>query len=256
MREPVISESTPPSIPWLAESLRYTSFIPGRIEADPRSWWDATTATDPDKIQIEPKSDSQTIEGIVEEKRIVLHFTRSRVNWYWAPNETQLLGEFPIRSIGEYENALPEYLEMIDRWLSLEELPDFQRIAFGAVLIYPVASLEEGYTRLQGLIPSLSIDPSASTEFEYSINRPIEISVNDEQIQINRLSKWSMKNYKVLSINPQGTQHAAQQHLCRLELDINSSQDRVGALPRREIPTLFHQLVDLGKQISEHGEPV
>ena len=142
MREPVSSESTSPSIPWLAESLRYTSFIPGRIEADLRSWWDATTGMDPDKIQIEPKSDSRTIEGIVEEKRIVLHSTRSRVNWHWAPNETQLLGEFPIRSIGEYENALTEYREMIDRWLSLEELPDFQRIAFGAVLIYPVASLE------------------------------------------------------------------------------------------------------------------
>lgn len=256
MHEPVSSESTPPSIPWLAESLRYTSFIPGMIEADPRSWWDATTGTDPDKIQIEPKSDSQTIEGIVEEKRIVLHFTRSRVNWYWTPNETQLLGEFPIRSIGEYENALPEYLEMIDRWLSLGELPDFQRIASGAVLIYPVVSLEEGYDRLQGLIPSLSLDPSASTEFEYSINRPIEVSVNDEQIQINRLSKWSAKNYKVLSIDSQCIQHEAQQHLCRLELDINSSQDRVDALPRQEIPTLFHQLVDLGIQISEHGEPV
>ncbi|MCH8837219.1 MAG: hypothetical protein IIA60_05370 [Candidatus Marinimicrobia bacterium] len=256
MREPASPESTPPSIPWLAESLRYTTFIPGRIEANLRSWWDATTNTDPDKIQIEPKSDSQTIEGIVEGKRVILHFTRSRVNWHWAANETQLLGEFPIRSIGEYENAIPEYLEMIDRWLSLEELPDFQRIAFGAVLIYPVASLEEGYTSLQGLIPSLRIDPSASTEFEYSTNRPIEISVNDEQIQINRLSKWSMKNYKVISIDPSGTQHAARQYLCRLELDINSSQDRAGALPRQEIPKLFHQLVDLGKQISEHGESV
>ncbi len=256
MGEPVSSKLNTPSIPWLAESLRYTSFIPGRVETDLRSWWDSTTGVDPDKIQTEPKSDSQTVEGTVEGKKIILQFTQSRVNWIWAPSEIELLGEFPLRHIGEFKNVLPEYLDLLDRWFSIKDLPEFHRIAFGAVLIYPVASLEEGYTRLQDQIPSLSLDPSVSTEVEYSINRPITLTVNDDPFEINRLTKWSMKNYKVIAIEPQGTQHEAQQHLCRLELDINSTQDRASPVPEKEIPALFHGLVDLGVQISDDGESV
>jgi hypothetical protein len=145
------------------------------------------------------------------------------------------------------------------RWLSDSQIPAVTRLAFGAVIVYPVQDRETGYQVLNPYLPSVDVDPDGAFDFLYQINRPRDSSTGIESLRVNRLSRWSVVQQvyttfelgarpgRVLALSPQ-------QLACRLELDINTTSDFSGILPADKLPDLFQELVDLGEEIIAKGE--
>lgn len=149
------------------------------------------------------------------------------------------------------------FVELIGKWLKTGFA--FKRIAFGTVMVHPVRSKETGYNKLNGLLQSVKIE-EGSSDFFYQINKP-RISSCIEDLSINRLSKWSVAEMHpvLFKVSPSDDEQpkafkGEKSVVCRLELDINSSQKYSGKLEGQIINNLFDELVSLGREISKHGD--
>src|SRR5262249_9107031 len=128
------------------------------------------------------------------------------------------------------------------------------RLAFGAILKTPVGNREEGYGVLQKFLPSVRLDPAASSDFMYQINRPREVKFGNVSILINRLSRWAVEIVETRHLSPGQPLMASQEFRCNLELDINTSPDFQGELPQRKVREIFETLVDFGREIALEGD--
>ncbi len=86
------------------------------------------------------------------------------------------------------------------------------------------------------------------------MNRPRASNVDINGLQVNRLSKWSVGAYKFIAMRAASppVESPLQQHL-RLELDISTSADFLGLIPRDEVVRVIDDLFDGAREICEHG---
>jgi hypothetical protein len=143
------------------------------------------------------------------------------------------------------------------KWLTVA--PPFLRIAYGLILVRPVAGRREGYLELTKYLPAVEIDAENSSDLSYQINRPRALtSLTDEKA--NRLSKWSVGLLVVdafaMSAARQGGRRdrVSEEHNCRVELDMNTSAERTEPLPNERVLAVFEELVGLAAEIAEKGD--
>ena len=246
---------------WMVQLLRISAFpIAGVPVADPHSWWETTVGSAPDSTTSKPKEGLVQSSGLVDEtSQLILRCLPDRIDWQLLPvNEVDLSLDYPV--IGNFEAALPKFIETINRWLE-QSCPEIQRFAFGAVLVKQVNDRVSGYSEIAKLLPAVKIDAEGSTDFSYSINRPRASTLNIEGLIINRLSKWAVMAFKIFKLpmlSSEGVKlvtHAADKetYLCRLELDINTTSE-LAKLPKERIKEIFAELVNLAKEIAEQGD--
>ena len=90
------------------------------------------------------------------------------------------------------------------------------------------------------------------------MNRPRASRAGIEGLQVNRLAKWSVGAFLVFAVafdgtsNPSSANSTPRYHL-HLDLDINTSADYQGVIPRGSIEGLIDDLFAAGQEISEHG---
>jgi hypothetical protein len=144
------------------------------------------------------------------------------------------------------------------RWFELS--PSLDRLAFGAAALIPVQSRLEGYLLLAAYLPAVKLDAEGSSDFMYRINRPRMSKLNIENLRINRLSTWAVikMQYQQFRLASHAQQVKTIQgetlFADRVELDINTSPEFGGQLPKQRYPEIFNELQDLGSEILQEGD--
>ncbi len=248
------------SDPWLAESLRCTTFVTPASVVDPKDWWVRLTGEEAESTTSKPRTAEHRQEGPFGTGRLTLALDPMRIDWLHAGHIEERPGGYPV--LGGFEDAISSFLELVKRWFALPSFPAVQRLALGAVLLQPVPSRGDGYRRLADYLPAVQIDAEGSSDFLYQINRPRRSSAQPEQI-LNRISRWSVGSYKQLRIPvvlqpvPQvipGLLAGAEFSACRLEMDLSTSQNQVGELNHEKVPSVYNELVELAKDIAKNGD--
>ncbi len=221
---------------WRAESLRVTLFAQAGVELPASDWWLAVVGEPP--------------ESKTERLRESLHWIVG-----FDLNLDQELTESP--NVGPYPDVLESFGSKIFPWL--KNGPAIIRLAWGTTLTQPIADRVAGYRKLQEYLPSLKLDPENSSDFLYQINRPRKSNVVEGLI-VNRLQKWSVLAFHSLRFQVGATQAQVQRRLdqvlhgCRVELDINTAEDRTAVLPKERVDGLLRELVGIGDEIVTRGD--
>ena len=248
-----------PIADWDAESLRLSAFPTPASPIEDVGWWAALMGEPPEVEVVRPREGGRRKEGAFELGRLVIQTSPARIDLQAIPSHEQEATGGDFLFIGKFEQVLERFAEVMNRWLNLDSCPEIRRIAFGAVLISPVDSRVSGYRQLATYLPSVTIDPENSTDFLYNINRPRDSAAGIPNLKINRLSKWSVAHISTAGLVVESTgisYHGVPQghFACRLELDINTAAERREPLPREEVPSVWQELLNLGKEIVIDGD--
>ena len=243
---------------WQVENLRMTAFPSPSAEFNLETdWWTDLIGVPPETSIRRARQGILHQEGQFEEhKRLILTIQPNRINWLFAAIEAEEESTLPIA--GSFEEMLGIFLPLIHRWFEFDTCPPLSRLAFGAVLLFPVDTRQLGYQQLDRLLPSIELDTEGISDFLFQINRPRDDITQIEGLQINRLTKWSVITLRqvnlILGQMSMKTLERQEVFACRLELDINTHQDFNGELQPEQLPELFNELVDLGREIAGKGD--
>jgi hypothetical protein len=251
------AKQNPDSVAWQAESLRLTAFLSPSSQIGEQDWWRVLTSEVPDRRTSEPRTGLQQEEGKFKDEKIegtlVLTIQPTRIDWQLVPLVNSLDSGFP--TIGSFLDSLDSFFSLMMRWI--ESAPQIKRLAFGVVLNESVKSSEEGYHSISRYLPSFNLDENSS-DFLYQINRPRKsVSAAIPELSINRLSRWSVSLLAGFVVDPSKAEQyiARPAHFAvRLELDINTPPDFSGAFTSEQLPQVFQELVELGKEIATKGD--
>ena len=151
---------------------------------------------------------------------------------------------------GPFETAAEKFEEIIKPWLaSLENV--ILRLAFGAILVYPAEDRNEAYQILGRYVPSIRVDPDATRELLYRVNRP---KILADGMELNRITNWSAVAFRMAVLNASTTAQLAERDFARLEIDNSTSVVSSTPLERAQVPHILRELVALGLENAAHGE--
>jgi len=253
------SAGAPESSLWQAESLRLTSFLTPATKADPGNWWSGATGGGTyESSATQPKTGKEEYVGQHKNGRLALTILPNRIDWLFSPTSDEDKAESGTPPRAPFDALLIEFREVVDRWLALQSCPKMQRLAFGAVLAQPVEDRQKGYVKLKEYLEkTVVLDAKGSSDFTYQINRPRKSGV-DGATEINRLSNWSVGIYFMTRVSltpmPSTIHKGPESFACRLILDINTSADYKGEIAREKTGSMFHELVEAGKDIAQRGD--
>lgn len=213
----------------------------------------------PETKIIQSKAGIHREEGQLRDGVLAKQVQPGRIDWLLLepPREEPVVTGLPV--IGPFTKLLDPFVQLMLRWLKLETCPTMQRLAFGAVLFIPVKNLAAGYRQLSAYLPSVELDPEGSSDFIYRINRPRKSTSEIADLAVNRLSKWDIAVSKLVGFqigvhSPPEISEGREYFACHLELDVNSAPRAQGLLDKEQLPHLFQELVDLGKEIAREGD--
>ncbi len=243
-----------------AEALRLTAFLGVSPPKEP-TWWSDLTGSQPEtrisKPQVGLFQDTGTFEG----RTFVLSVQPGRVDWFFNPGPSQLEGS-EFSSIGEVTSVLNIFIPQMLRWL--EMAPPITRLAYGVTLLEPVEDTSAGYNRLAELLPAVHIDPKASSDFLYQINRPRKSALDIENLSVYRLSAWSVVSLRRFSISfavgsppvipVEPSQVGETTTAVRIALDISTTPNFRGELPHGRLGEIFQELIDLATELATRGD--
>ena len=155
--------------------------------------------------------------------------------------------------------VIEQLVDLMARWFKLKTCPVLQRLAFGAILTYPVDNLASGYQQLSTYLPSVKLDPGNSSDFLYQINRVRDSTSGIDNLRINRLSKWSVAAVQTMGFTvgqdlDMSVAKGGLLRACRLELDINTITVLKKPLPPNKLNIVFKELIKLAKEIIKEGD--
>ena len=238
---------------WEVEALRLTLFPSPREEVKKTDWWKILVGEVPEKSSELPRKGEIREEGPFWNGLLRLAIQATRIDWYLTINEKEREKQ---PTLGPFNKSLDIFKPLMLDWLP--KAPEVQRLAFGAILLKPVKNVKEGYENLIPLLPNINLDPGSSSDFFYQINRPRDLKKLVEEIRINRLSKWSVESWNLVTFAMDdsgiGVSPGFENINCRLELDISTMPRTNYILPKEKLPLIFEELIELGKEISEKGD--
>ena len=247
---------------WLVQTLRLTLFpgIGEQIKVEKQDWWHDLLDVEASDINIQRDIGYRQEAGLYEDdKQLVLSIQPDRIDWrLTSPNKIPEPGQVP--DIGPYLETIDKFSKLMLKWLNFGTCPAATRLAFGPILITPVATVEEGYEQISEYL-FFNINTENASEFLYQINRA-RPSKSIPGTTINRLSKWSVlashwiKGNLVQGVLATSNVLSPKVLNCRLELDINNIQKPGYEVDQNKLPNLYEEFVKLSKEIIEKGDIV
>ena len=238
---------------WQAEGLRVSAFMAEPNDPGQLGLWQAVGGDMPEVSQFHPREQRGQEGGPFLGGWLTVEVTAGRIDWRLRADNREPPVELP--TIGQYGTAVQDFREPMRKWL--EGGLKLSRLAFGAVLLMPTESVVAAYQTLDGLLPSVKIDPENTRDLVYRINRRRPSRGPMQGLQINRLCTWSAGQLRSAMIElTEGAelrQIGKPQDICKLELDINTASE-FGELDTDALPTLFDELVELGNEIASEGD--
>lgn len=244
---------------WQAESLRLTAFPTPAAEFAEPSWWKNLVGEPPEKRLSTPRTSSLQEQGPFAGGTLVLTVNPLRIDWALRPTQEETQSEpQAFLTISSFTESLARFSALIGRWFDEQMCPPLKRLALGAVLVLPVASLRQGYEQLSEYLPAVKLSIDGSSDFFYQINRPRVSKSGVHNLNINRLSRWSVFTWQaaLLGIIPGAveTKISRPDFACRLELDINTAADFVGTLPDEQRGKILEELGLFALEIVQKGD--
>lgn len=245
---------------WQVEHLRFTMFPFKASEINPIEWWNILVDGKPDNINQRIKEGITVIEGNHELGNFSIDINPIRTHFRLFSNlQNKLESQIPV--IGDFEPLAKKFYKDTVKLFESQHFPSLSRIAFGTALLLPVEDKIEGYKKLKKYLKTVQIDVEKSSDFLYQINRSRKSKTDLQDLEINRLSKWSVMTSvgSVIRISPKEIKELPESIkelfvATRLELDINTSQNYSEEMDINLLPSIFEELVDLGIEISQKGD--
>lgn len=243
---------------WQVQVLRLTAFPSPAAQFVEPKWWKDLLGTEAETRNTRPARGELTEQGPFDKGTLTLQISPLRIEWNLASNLRLDLDDFPLPALGSFSDVGDRFLKLMATWLSPLTVPPLQRLAFGAVLLQSVDGHDEGYTLLSKYLPAVDLSVNSS-DFLYQINRPRSSKVLQMKThRINRLTKWacvSMQRSIIELHGGMGTSTLGDpRYACSLELDISTSGDFKGELPKEVLEQVFREQYDLGKEIASKGD--
>lgn len=242
---------------WLLENARVTAFPAAGPEVAADRWW-SELLTEPAEAKVTlPRVGRYEERGKLGNGFLVLRAQSGRIDWLLTVSQRRALEEPGIPSLGPFPEAIRGFLDATSRWLELPDIPQIQRLAFGATLVHPTESAAEAQNFLTPMLPSLRIASEHTSDLTFQINRPRKSAVSSG-ITVNRLSRWSVVAYSIMTMEVASQPSLGvlneQRFAAQLQTDVNTAADLKGELPRTILRRHLQELVDLGQEIAEKGD--
>ena len=240
---------------WETESLRTTVFPSPDAPIESQNWWTSVVGESPETEVARVKIGERQIQGVYHGARLTLRIQPARIDWSLtsipSPEPPE---DFP--TVGRFEETCGYFRELMERWLPMS--PPVNRIALGGIFVLPVETLTDGYKQLAAYLPAVKLDVDGSSDFLYRINRRRTSKTGIQNLQLNRLSTWSVVSMEILTLGPGGTMKAIRggspSFACRVELDINTMAEFEEELNPQQSMKIFKELVGTAGEILDKGE--
>ena len=234
------------------------------IDGEKMNWWERLIGLPPESKVSLPRVNGYEESGPVEhatgrQARLKLQIQPRRIDLLLLPSPKDDLNSEVPPVIGPLPEALDQFGSLAKKWLTFPDVPQVERLAFGAILDRSVRDRKSGYEELsQYLARYVKIESENSSDFSYSINRPRASALGIKDLRINRLSKWSVITWSLMRHNISRTSsdviRDAERFSCHLELDISTDQNFKDEIDRGKLGELYDELVALGLEIAEKGD--
>ena len=238
---------------WSVENFRLTAFpVAGASERRPE-WFEAATGAEPDQVIANPKLGSARAVGTVGAGKLTLRLEPERIDWFLEPPDREE-GVPPVDmpSIGDVSATWALFEPMMTKWLGDPSLPDFSRLAFGAVLHHTELDRKAGYERLPDYVP-VQVDAESASDFLFQVNIPTISKRPLAGLKLNRLTTWSVAAWRMLAFANGQTSLRPPVFALRVELDVNTAPEPARVLPRHELTALFAELSAEGFRVATNG---
>lgn len=241
---------------WQVHSLRTSAFLTSLLSLDTEtSWWEQAVGEPPETKLSRPKQGLQQQEGPFAGGQIGLVLQPNRVDWHFT---AEIMSGFlkGAETVQTFPETLRAFSVLVAKWLEMGSLPPIGRLAFGAVLLLPVADRNQGYRQLSDYLSYVRVpEGEEATDLLYQINRPRKSISGPSSLQVNRLSKWSVARLRLRDLDPRSVSDPLQEkYFCQLELDINTSPEWREELSRPYLIPVFEELIRLGEEIAQEGD--
>jgi hypothetical protein len=244
-----------PEIPWEAESLRLTAFTVEEVDLRGLNWWTELAGEEPETRVQNPRQHGLVEAGLYLDANLVLQVQPGRVDWVLQAHEAQNELTVDFQLLGPHAEWAGRFSDSMRRWF--DKAPQIKRLAFGGVLIHPVAERDDAYREIMGLLPGLRLDSPDCSDFHYQINRP-RFSNRIPDLRINRLVKWSAAGRGVAQFNMSSRSADLTTRLftsgTRLEVDINTAPEQNREFLPAPLAPLWDEMVALGQEIAREGD--
>lgn len=251
------SHSEPSSLEaWNAIGLRCTVFLaPGPI-GDQDTWWNEVVGDAPETSTSKLKIGQLLQESPHGDGRLILSIRPGKIDWMWRTGLPEESVE-SIPTIGGFQECCVSFVELLQRWFEMPDIPRLQRIGFGGIIVQPVDDRLAAYKKLSEYLPELKIDGEVSCNLLYQINKPIPAKSIDD-LSVNRLCKWSalqVGSYSMTIVDGMPKPFAEGGHFdaCQLDFDVNTNGAFDGEFSLEEAWNVFLELVELSKTIAAKG---
>jgi len=239
---------------WGVETLRLTLFHQKNAAFPSGDIWEQVTGKIPDSSSEQPKSGTRVVIGDVDGSQLALQLQprEGRIDWVLKSDES------PDVTPASFPDIASVFLTLMNVFLGRKDVPPVIRMAFGAIVLLPVSSVEEGYSTISNYL-NFDLDGSSSSDFMYQINRKRASKANPNSMG-NRLTKWSVGKVTKhsLAIADEGLVSLQDPEItsvaCRLTLDINTVPHGDAVLSSDRYEPILWELFDWGREIIRQGD--
>jgi hypothetical protein len=246
---------------WTAEQLRCTAFTLPGAPSTAAHWWKLLADADPEQVTSNPRLGSSQAVGTFGSRPLIVSTQSDRIELFLGPLpidaasvQGQAATEPAPPSIGGAVEAFDVFSKLSNRWLAFEDIPGVSRLALGGVFTHQEGDKRTSYLRLPDYLP-VQIDPESS-DFMFQINLPTQSRSGPKGLVINRLSKWAVTMFKLVSLNVSSGSFAHELNTTialRTEIDINTAQEFQGELPKDRLIEIFSELIEQGRSLITNG---
>jgi hypothetical protein len=241
-----------PVTEWLLASARISVFTAPDYEI-PLGLWRETLGEEPETSAFQRATGTKVETGVLDPGKITLQTQPTRIDWLYEADEIMS----GLANLGPFPQAIAPLIQLGERWSKSKSFPDTPRVALGVILVAPTDNRSTGYKTLGEFIDGAPTDPNA-TDFSYQVNIPRDCQVGIDNLQINRLSRWSVTLMRLITVNTIKHHQTSgpDSYFLRLELDINTSALFEGLLPREKVSMILSDLLEGAKEIRDKGAHV
>lgn len=213
--------------------------------------WNAAVGDEPESTVHHRVVGLRTDSGTFLEAATTLAVQPGRVDWNFGPPPTP---EPQFSTFGEFPQAAEQYLNAMSNWAQSERFPETRRLALGVHLVEASETREAGYERLRDFIDA--VPRGEASDFLYQVNRYRPSRAGVAELRINRLAKWSVAAVQTFSISDGPPVYQPPRSYVSLDLDVNTTAEFAGPIPRAAVPAVFDDLRAGVREIANDGDRV
>lgn len=238
---------------WLTEQVRLSVFSSGPVPAGEQDWKSITGQEEADNRTA--IVGGKMFSGGFRGGNLTLAYSGPRIDVILNAVLKEDRQEPQFASVGSWSDVSVAFHDTITAWLKQTTLP-ILRLAFGGILLHQVENREKAYEVLDGLLPSVVVDPKMS-ELIFRVNWPVQSKVI-AGLMINRITNWSALRASKARLQMTGESFnvtsGPEVNAVRLEFDHNTDQANTKPFDGSQLAPIFEELVEFAEENVEKGE--